>query len=95
MHTAAPTIDLGVMGIHPYTVHTMQDFAVLPSGGVITLGGLIMDDVEGRSIEHYGPQGELVNAWGLEGYPAANGVLTTMIQEGFSYGNTRKWMVLH
>ncbi len=75
VHTTAPMLDLGgPIGVQPYTINTMQDFAVLPSGGFLALGGLSVDREHIRSIERYDEDGGLVSAWRLDGFPRASGV---------------------
>ncbi len=74
VHTTAPTINLGPpLGVQRYSVITMQDFAALPSGGFVALGGLRVDDDHHRSIERYGGDGDLASAWRLVGFPSIEG----------------------
>lgn len=55
-----------IEGFPPVAINSMQDFLVLPSGRVVTLGGLRLPrdgQVSGRSIESYSLDGTRLGAW--------------------------------
>lgn len=72
-HEDAPTLELGTFpGTIRVTLHTMRDFQPIP-GGFLTLGALKVNDQKDRSIERYDDEGNLRQAWRLEGFPGAKG----------------------
>lgn len=64
-HRSAPTITVGTMTGLKAAVSSIQDYIVLRTGEILVLGALSVGDDDHRSIELYGRDGALIQAWEL------------------------------
>lgn len=64
-HMDAPKVDFGTLGETKVSISSIADFLVLESGEIIVLGSLSVGDDSHRSIELYGTDGSLKQAWEL------------------------------